>query len=268
MDDADYRLLTHKLLAAGIAIPFLAAIFAHAAGSRPRPVAAPPVRPALAFDQYVVNLGHVAPSEEVFAHFDFTNRGGAPVEITGLVPSCGCLQPQMKKKVYRPGESGSFSVHVQTANEKPGLKEYHIAVNYTDPEPRHVDVFFRVELPDNQVTVRPRALAFYQFGDQPTSREIEIIDRRSRPLAIKHVECSGRIAHIAMEGSEVDDSGHWHGHLRITVPGNLPPGRTESIVRIVTDDKDYRVLRVPLVIEGGSPKKFVDPHVETTGASR
>jgi hypothetical protein len=154
---------------------------------------------------------------------------------------------------------------VQTANEKPGLKEYHIAVKYTDAEPRHVDVFFRVELPDNQVTIRPRALAFYQFGDQPTSREIEIIDRRSPPLSIKHVECSGRIAQIALEGSEVDASGHWHGRLRVTVPGNLRPGRTNSIVRIVTDDKDYRELRVPLVIEGGSPSKFVDPHVRTTG---
>src|SRR4029077_20650754 len=102
------------------------------------------------------SLGPVAPSEEVFAHFDFINRGQSAVTITALVPSCGCLQPQMNKKVYQPGTSGNFLVRVQTANENPGLKEYHVAIRYMDPEPREADVVFRVVLPDNQVFVRPR----------------------------------------------------------------------------------------------------------------
>src|SRR5262249_37660976 len=130
MEDAHRRLLTQTAPAAGIAIPFFLALAAQAIGPRPAPMAALPVRPALAFNQYLVDLGEVPPREEVDAHFDFANRGAATVKIDQLVPSCGCLQPQLKKMVYEPGESGRFVVRVQTANEQAGQKEYHIGVKY------------------------------------------------------------------------------------------------------------------------------------------
>src|SRR5215471_10682065 len=111
MDDAYRRSLRRWLPAAGIAVPFLLAVAAHISGPHARPVAAAAPRPALAFDQYLIDKGMIPPSEEAFAYFDFTNRGRAPVEIIQLVPSCGCLQPQLKKKLYQAGESGFFVVH-------------------------------------------------------------------------------------------------------------------------------------------------------------
>ncbi len=264
MDDAMHRLSIRRLPAFGIALPFVLALAAHFAGPRPGKIAAAPARPALAFDQYLVDLGPVAPSEEVRAHFDFTNRGHSLVTVTDLVPSCGCLQPQMKKKSYRAGESGNFLVRVQTANESPGLKEYTVTIKYTDPEPREVDVIFRVVLPDNQVSVRPRALAFYQLGGQRAApgiepQKIEVTDCRARHLNITRVECSREIADVELEEGEIDGAGHWHGSLKVAVPNRLPPGRVEAVVRIFTDDSQYKVLRVPLIIEGGSPRKMSDP---------
>jgi len=273
MDDARHRPWIRRLPAFSIVLPFLLALVAHSASPRPRKIVAAPARPALAFDQYLVDLGPVAPSEEVRAHFDFTNRGKAPVTVTALVPSCGCLQPQMKKKSYRAGESGNFVVRVQTANENSGLKEYTVTVKYTDPEPREVDVIFRVVLPDNQVFVRPRALAFYQLGEQKSAtgiapQKIEVTDRRDRHLKITRVECSRDIAQIALDEPEIDGDGHWLGRLTVTVPNRLPPGRLEAVVRIFTDDPDYKVLRVPLIIEGGSPRKTIDRQIRTASGTQ
>lgn len=269
MDDANNRLLRNWLPAVGIAVPFLFAVMAQITGPRPSPVAAAPARPALAFDQYLVDLGPVAPSEEVRAHFDFTNRGRSNIAITELVPSCGCLQPEMKKKLYKRGESGTFVLRVQTANQNPGLKEYRVTVKYTDPEPRETDVTFRVVLPDNQVFVRPRALiVMYQSSSESTVRDIEIIDRRSRHLKVTRAECTHNLAGVEMGEEELDEEGHWHAHLKVTVPGDLPPGRAEATVRIFTDDPDYRTLRVPLLVENAARRKIFDSRLQPASATK
>lgn len=268
MDGAKHRLITDWLPAGGIAIPFLLALAAQAVGPKASPVAAAAVRPALAFDQYLVDLGPVNPSEEVRVHFDFTNRGTENVTIDELLPSCGCLQPQLPKKEYKPGESGSFFVRVQTANENPGLKEYNIAVKYNDPEPRQAEVFFRVVLPDDEVLVRPRALAFYQLGSGGIKPQtIEITDRRGRHLNVTRVECSRDVVRVERQESQPDESGIWRERLSVAVADVLPPGRIEALIRIFTDDPEYRVLRVPLEIYNGTPRKIFDRHVQTTGGT-
>jgi hypothetical protein len=142
-----------------------------------------------------------------------------------------------------------------------------VTVHYTDPLPREALVTFRVLLPDNQVTVRPIAMFIWQPGSQPITQEIEITDRRGRPLSIKRVECSRDAAQVELAGSEIDEAGNWHGHVKVTVPGNQSPGRVEATVRIFTEDDDYPVLRVPLRIEGPASPKVRDSHVQPASAT-
>lgn len=292
MEDAPARRLVPSLLAAGMALPFLLALVAHVAGPYPAPVAAGPTRGALAFDQYLVDLGPVPATQDVAAHFDFTNRGSHPVEIVSLEPSCGCLRPRLgkidetpttsrrdptaaaprpwvEKKVYEPGEEGFFSLRVQTANQSPGQKEYTVKVKYKDPQPRETLVTFRALLPDDQVLVRPIALMFYQIGEGSRAtppREFEVIDKRPEHLNIARVECSRREIEITEVGNEVDEDGVWHGRFVVTVPDKLPPGHSETIIRIYTDDpaENYRVLRIPLYLEGPDPRN----RIQQTGGTK
>ena len=276
MDDATRQRFISRLPAAGIALPFILAVLAQIAGPKPGPVAAAPAPPALAFQQYLVDLGHVTASERVLAHFDFTNRGSKDVEITELVASCGCLQPHLKKKVYKPSESGFFSLKVQTANQSPGQKEYTVAVKYNDPAPQEALVVFRVFLPDEQVVVRPIALFFYQLETETAddelesparmgikSQKVEITDRRSRHLSIRKLECSNPDVKLELQDDELGDDGTWHGRFDVSIDGPLSPGHREAVVRIFTDDPDdrYQVLRVPLYMEGPSRRKRIDRNV-------
>lgn len=286
MDDAIRRRFLNRLPAVGIALPFFLALLAQIAGPRPGPVAAAPARPALAFHQYLVDLGPVTASENVLAHFDFTNRGSQDVEVTELVASCGCLQPHLKKKAYKPGESGFFTLKIQTANQAAGQKEYTVAVKYNDPAPQEAMVVLRVMLPDDQVLVRPIALFFYQLGDafqagdgQPEDesaslaklgivpQDFEVTDRRSKHLSIKRVECSHPDVRVERQADDVDEAGTWHGRFRVSIEKGLPPGRHQEIVRIITDDPDdrYRVLRVPLYMDGPARRKNIDRNVQPAG---
>src|SRR5262249_50310467 len=154
-----------------------------------------------------------------------------------LVPSCGCLQPELKQKAFAPGESGSFKLRVQTANQLPGPKEYQVTVKYSDPEPREATVMFRVVLPLNQVFVRPPVLAFSIFpGAPPIEQEVSILDGRARHLKITRVDCYRNLASVEELESNSDESGHWRGRLNVSVAADLPPGRHETMLRIFTDD--------------------------------
>ncbi|OYW22830.1 MAG: hypothetical protein B7Z55_04185, partial [Planctomycetales bacterium 12-60-4] len=142
--------------------PFVLAVFVHAARpSVPLSISLPD-RPALAFDQYLIDLGRVQPTTEVQGTFVFENRGQQTVDILEVVPSCGCLQPQLSTRKLAPGETGAVIVRMQPANELPGRKEYYADIRYTDPLPRETRVTFRLELPERQLAVKPRALLIYQ----------------------------------------------------------------------------------------------------------
>jgi hypothetical protein len=261
--------------AALLAVPIVWAVIACARGSAPRPMAAPPRRPALVFAQRLVDLGLTAPSQEVFAHYDFMNRGSEPVTITELVPSCGCLNPELRKRTYYPGEQGHFFLRVQTANEIPGPREYTVEVKYEDPEPQNVLITFRVTLPDNKVSINPPAFVVQSMGsNEPVTREIEIVDRRSEPLSIDRIDCTrSHLLAIGPVTTELDENGYTRFRFPVTVPGDLPEGRTEAVIRVVTKDHDYRVLRVPVrVINLSAPpldarkRRVIDPNLRPASA--
>lgn len=232
------------------AIPFLGAVISHAVGHTPQPAAPAPPRPALVFEQYLVDLGEVEPTEEIRAVYRFTNHGSGPVTIGELVPSCGCLNPQLKKLSYDPGESGEFFVRVRTANEQPGLREYTLAVHYDDGEPRETNLTFRVVLPEEQVVVRPRALIFFQWSNQPTKQELLVTDPRANPLDLIGARCTSDSVDVQLGQREVDAEGHVQYRVSVTVPGNVAPGRHQALVTLFTNDPVFRELKVPLIIEG------------------
>lgn len=268
--------------AALIAVPLVWAMSAYVTGSSPRPMAAEPPRPALAFAQHVVDLGKMRSTSEAFAHFDFINRGQIPVVIRKIEPSCGCLKVEwqetikrLKKSKYYPGEGGHFVVRLDTAQQKPGPLEYRIDVDYDDPEPQHVELTFRLVLPDDQVSVYPPAMLLTYFGTTTdTVRDIEVVDRRAHPLTIREIRCTREgLIGIGPVTSDTDEHGFMHHRFQVTIPGNLPEGLTSARIGIYTDDKrDFPLLRVPFRVNNAgslssTSRPMIDRHVQPAGAA-
>lgn len=230
------------------AAPFFLAVVFYAIGPRPQPLAAAASRPALAFEQYLVNLGNVEPRREHFARFGFTNTGDRSVRIKELKPSCGCLQPYLERTVLEPGESGEFFLRVQSATETPGKKTYTCKVFYEDPDPREAEVTFKLTLPEQTVTVEPKALIFYQMGDTEMTREIVVTDHRGGSLELTGVRCSTELADVHLNPPETDFDNTPRQTISVTV-GHVPRGRHQGLLTISTDDPDFPELRVPLLID-------------------
>lgn len=217
-----------------------------------RPVQGAIERPALVFSQYSVNLGVVRPVETIPARFEFWNNGSRPIEIVDIEPSCGCLAPRLfdGKTTYQPGEQGRFLVGVNTANEKPGPKEYRIRVRYDDGQPRKQSVYFRMSLPETKVSVIPPEVYFYQLNGKPDSREIQVTDHRDASLEVVGASISSHQAIVTVGKKAKTTAGHWSTPIRIDVPGDVSPGREISVVTILTDDPEFKQIQVPVLIHG------------------
>jgi hypothetical protein len=155
------------------------------------------------------------------------------------------LKPRLDKREIGPGESGQFFVHVSTAGEQPGPREYTITVEYEDPEPRSVVLTFSLVLPPRQIYVTPRALLIYVFDEKPAEKEIVVSDNRITPGTVTAVETSSGFLSAQIEGAELDHEGVKKTRIEVKVsPVSL--GRHQGVVKINTDDPNFPVINVPV----------------------
>lgn len=232
-------------------LPLAWSVVVHS-GAAPAPLSiAVPERPALTFRQYAVDLGPIQPTGEARGTFVFLNRGREAVEITKVEPSCSCLVPRLEQKRYEPGEDGRLVLRVQPANESPGKKELFCDVTYNDPKPRQVRLTFKLEIPERQMTVTPPALmVFHPEGSEPTEATFTVADGRRQPFEIVGVEANSDLVTTDIGERQVTPEGVWQQTIKVTVPGTLPRGRNQVLLRIQTTDRNSPELRVPLMLQG------------------
>jgi hypothetical protein len=232
-------------------LPLAWSVVVHS-GAAPQPLSiAVPERPALTFRQYAVDLGPIQPTSEARGTFVFLNRGRDTVEIKEIVPSCSCLVSTIEQRRFEPGEDGRIILRVLPANTSPGKKELFADVSYTDPAPRTVRLTFKADIPERQMTVTPPALmVFHPEGSKPTEATFTVADGRKQPFEIVGVEATSDLVTPIVGERHVTPDGVWQQTIMVTVPGELPPGRNQVLLRIRTTDKDAPELRVPLMLQG------------------
>lgn len=251
-------------------LPAVLSLFHSVATGRTLAAVAGPDRPALAFDQYMVNFGEPQPRATHEAQFHFENRSSRPVKITQIKPSCGCLTPMIvgyknRKRVddlkeFAPGEHGVLAMGIRPAKEQPGDKSYTVAVSYDDGQPRTEIVEFRITLPKKKLTVEPNELYFYQLTSEPDSRVVVVKDFRDKPVRVLGVEAvtAGRksearpLPDVTVTLGEMtpgaDGEASWP--IQVDVGPDLAPGRMDGWLVISTDDPDAPRIKIPILLFG------------------
>lgn len=238
----------------GVCFPLLMALVAHWIG--PQAQASPETRklPSLAFSQYLVDEG-TPPVRPIYtANFYFQNTSKKTVTIKELRPSCGCLNPKLEKSEYQPGEEGHFTIRVDPTKEKPGPREYFVDVVFEDPQPQEIRVTYKLVLPQKSVEITPKALVFYQLSTQETVQDVKISDYRSRHFKILSMESTSPLVRAMLVNEEEDDAGNKHHELQVIVEGKVPEGTSRAIINIETDDPQFQLLQIPIIVSGPKPK--------------
>ncbi|MEZ5943774.1 MAG: DUF1573 domain-containing protein [Planctomycetaceae bacterium] len=227
---------------------------------------------AFTFDQFHVNLGEVPAQSTIPIHFGFENRGDHPVRIVEIKPSCGCLKPRVlneqfadvTSKAIPPGMRGEIYVEVATATEEPGNHQYSVDISYDDGAARTETLRFKLDIPTQKVLVEPSQLLFYQLSGTEDSRDITVTDARGGDLTVLSAELSRPLEGVELMVNERQktDNGFWASTISVNISAEVPVERQSAFVVLNTNDTDFPVLRVPLMVQGWKQTEQASPPVQ------
>lgn len=203
-------------------------------------------RAELYFPQPTVSLGKVKGGSPVAEEFTFMNRGKEPLEIVEIRPGCGCVTPELSKKVYGPGEEGKITLRVNTLGEAAGSHRWYLYLFYRVGEKERQAVLQVLAEVITEVTVQPAQVRIHAAG--PITQEIRLVDLRPRPLTITKVCTSADFVEAAAGKPFRDEAGNWNVKIGLTLAGGITENASKAQVHIYTDDPDYRQLQVPVLI--------------------
>jgi hypothetical protein len=262
------RVFSGQLLLISIAsLPFFASLGFCSIERTRRPLCDSNDRPALVFDQYLVNLGEIHNSARAEAHFRFKNCGSFPARITKVEPSCSCLAPRIEKRAYAPGEISDFALGVLTTHQTPGPHEYLLTLEYEDPQPRVVTVTFKLII-RREVTLSPSQLVIYQNGLSETEQKVVLTDMRPKPFRVTSATCRSKLVKVELGKPFDDPEGGRETTVVIRVAAQVPLGGEDCSVILATDDPHYPHIPVPLRIRDVHAKvsrpAIAAPHAEAS----
>jgi hypothetical protein len=174
----DFREMLHYL--------FLSVLAAYGLAAAP---AEPPV-PRLEVANMVYDAGELVPGPRIRFVFPIRNVGTAPLEITRVKPSCGCLTPEYDRQLA-PGASGTIAVRFDTSGLH-GHFEKHITVETNDPQAARIVLTTKVVLHQG-VEVSPTENITLPLPVRPgeaVQEELVLRSYEKKPLRITRVTCS------------------------------------------------------------------------------
>lgn len=203
-------------------------------------------RAELHFPQASADLGEVRSGVPLQHRFTLVNRGAGPIEIVEVRASCGCLKPRLERRTYQPGETGTLLLEVNTLGEAEGRNRWQCLVVAQSGGRRFetaLQITCQVVV---EVSVRPAVLTL--FTDGAVGHEVLLTDRRPKPLTVVGLRGSSSWIRAQLADQGRTGSGPWTGRVRLEVAAECPEGRHDEVLHILTDDPQYRELKVPITV--------------------
>ncbi len=206
----------------------------------------PDVRAELECAEPTVEKGEVRSGVPLSHRFVFVNRGRETVEVTDVRPSCGCLAPKLEQRRFRPGESGTLLLEVNTLTQPAGANSWRTTIHYKTDGVEHELPLYVCARVVMEISVEPPSLAIYT--DTSISHEITVIDRRTEPLIVRAVSASSPHVRARLGELRRNDAGQWLRSIQVEVLADCPEGHHNESLCICTSDPTYPELKVPFTI--------------------
>ena len=210
-------------------------------------------RPALVFSEYLADYGPApVPQQPTLTPvFYLRNNGSEKVQITGMEPSCGCLAPNISANEIDPGAIEKLTLPIRLSNEPSGFREYTVTVSYLDPKPRHVTLAVKAVLPEKSLIVEPRVLMVMGAVSAGQQHIVTVSDFRpksaDKPMKVTGVSGSSSLFTAELVG-QFNREGASRTSVSVQFRENAPEGRHRGVINIATDDAEFPMIQVPVMV--------------------
>jgi hypothetical protein len=202
----------------------------------------------------IVDRGEIRAGTILDQAFTLKNLGRDEITIADVEVGCGCLRPRVSSTTVAPGASTEVRVEVNTISQPAGANAWKVTVRYLrgpDNKTAHELELIQKARIVREINVDPVAL--YLSIDRETSHAITISDRRAKPLTVSEARCGHKHVKTQLSAVGVNARGERIQQIHVTVSDECPSGFHSEVVQLLTDDPDYRELRIPLTIVRKAP---------------
>jgi hypothetical protein len=194
--------------------------------------------PRIKIEKASVDFGQVGPGSNHKTEYQFTNIGKETLKIDHVQSTCGCTVPQLEKKEYAHGESGTVRVNFQAAAVK-GPMTKHLYIVSNDPRsPRaelevKADVVVKVEVSPETVDLR---------FDQPNAGmpDLSVRSLDNKEFSIRSITIANNVMNIPFEAAQKAAS----FVLKPRVDSKLLDTYSTGTIQIATDHPQSGTLLV------------------------
>ena len=131
----------------------------------------------------VYDFGVIGPSKSYKGEFKFKNVGEGTLKINKVKSTCGCTVPQLKKKTYAPGESGTINVTYRSSSRQaPVTKHLYVESNDSANPKFELTIKAKVEL---SIIVSPQKLKLSIKEENAGISPITITSKDKKSFSIK-----------------------------------------------------------------------------------
>jgi hypothetical protein len=142
--------------------------------------------PKIRFEKLIHDFGKISPGKTKLCEFKFTNAGDGLLKIGKIQSTCGCTVPQLKKKQYYRGESGTIKVEYRPGNYA-GIAKKRLFVNSNDKTSSRVTLTIKATIV-KKVDYEPKRLNLLLKKENAGCGEITLFSLDKQPFAIKQFQ--------------------------------------------------------------------------------
>jgi hypothetical protein len=139
--------------------------------------------PKIRFEKLIHDFGKISPRTKKHCEFKFTNVGEGLLKIDKIKSTCGCTVPELKKKQYYQGESGTIKVQYRPGDHA-GTTRKRLFVHSNDKTSSKVTLTIKATIV-KKVDYDPKRLNLLLKKENAGCGEITLFSLDDQPFAIK-----------------------------------------------------------------------------------
>lgn len=198
----------------------------------------------LLFSSKQQDAGEVFDEDSVKLSYLFRNTGAGPLTITQVKTSCGCTVPELAKKTFMPGESGTLDVTFDPKGKR-GVIARNITV-FTDSESTPSETLIVRAFVKPIVILEPNIIPFEAVEKGATATKEFKVYGRTEDFKVTRAT----VAKPDIFGIEVEDMGEVEHKgetlrmsvIRVTVKDGASPNNHRADVTIRTNDERRSIM--------------------------
>ncbi|RKY08256.1 MAG: hypothetical protein DRP66_04980 [Planctomycetota bacterium] len=218
----------------------------------------------------VFDFGVVGPNKPISCEFTFKNVGTETLVISKILSTCRCTVPELKKKNYAPGESGTVKVTYRSSPTPKSVQKHLRILSNDKTNPRfELTIKGRVEL---KVAVEPKnhRLSLFLNRENGGAVPITLTSKDKKPFAVRSFTSTGnaitvdldpkaeKLVHVLKLKVDVDKL---KTRLKGTINIGLSHPETKRITLSYSTLPLYTVSPPRIILQNARPGKVVKRNV-------